>query len=131
MSQANTELRALAEAAYAALNAGDLDAFTALTGEDVEFTSMIAEAEGTTFRGHPGIRVWWDTVRGEFEDVRWEAVDLRGTGDRGIAHFRIVGRLSGVPVEQVRGIAAGPGPPPDDEAVDRMRFEYLAEKYLR
>lgn len=36
----------------------------------------------------------------------------------------------GVPVEQVRGIAAVPGPPPDDETIDRWRDEYLAEKYL-
>jgi ketosteroid isomerase-like protein len=101
MSQATTpELRALADAAFRALNAGDLDAFLAVASEDVEFTSMIAEAEGTTFRGHQGIREWWETVRGEFEDVRWEVLDLHGVGSRGVAHIRITGTLSGVPVEQ-------------------------------
>ncbi len=90
----------MADAAFGALNYGDLDAFLALTAEDVEFTSMIAEAEGTTFRGHQGVRAWWATVRGGFKDVRWEVLELRGAGDRGVAHFRIVGTLSGVPVEQ-------------------------------
>jgi ketosteroid isomerase-like protein len=99
-SEVTPELRAMADVVFGALNSGDLDAFLALTAEDVEFTSMIAEAEGTTFRGHQGIRAWWETVRGEFEDVRWEVLDLRGAGDRGVGHIRIVGLLSGVPVEQ-------------------------------
>ncbi len=33
------------------LNAGDLDAFMALMDGDVQFTSMVAEAEGATFQG--------------------------------------------------------------------------------
>lgn len=90
----------MADVVIGALNSGDLDALLALAAEDVEFTSMIAEVEGTAFRGHQGIRAWWETVRGEFEDVRWEELDLHGAGDRGVAHLRIVGVLSGVPVEQ-------------------------------
>jgi len=52
----NAEQRDLAEASHRALNSGDLEAFLALTADDVEFTSMVAEAEGTTFRGHDGVR---------------------------------------------------------------------------
>jgi len=55
MSRENLELSSLAEAAFGALNSGDLDGFMAVAAEDVEFTSMIAEVEGTTFRGHDGI----------------------------------------------------------------------------
>jgi ketosteroid isomerase-like protein len=79
---------------------GDLEAFLALTAEDVEFTSMVAEAEGTVFRGHDGVRAWWNTVRGAFEDVHWELLDVRGSGDRGVMQFRMAGTLGGVPVEQ-------------------------------
>jgi ketosteroid isomerase-like protein len=96
----NAEQRGLAEAGFGALNSGDLEAFLALTTEDVEFTSMVAEAEGTTFRGHDGVRAWWDTVRGVFEDVRWDLLDIRGSGNRGVLHFRMTGTLGGVPVEQ-------------------------------
>jgi ketosteroid isomerase-like protein len=96
----NAEERALAEAGHQALNSGDLEAFLALTAEDVEFTSMVAEAEGTTFRGHEGVRAWWETVRGAFEEVRWELLDVRGSGDRGVMHLRMTGTLGGVPVEQ-------------------------------
>jgi hypothetical protein len=37
--------------------------------------------------------------------------------------------LRGVPVEQVRGIAANDRPPPDDETVERWVEEHRAEKY--
>jgi ketosteroid isomerase-like protein len=100
MSQASAELRGLAEAAFGAINSGDLDAFVALTTEDVEFTSLVAEAEGTTFRGHDGVRAWWNTVRGAFQDIRWELLDVQGSGGRGVSHFRMAGTLGGVPVEQ-------------------------------
>ena len=100
MSQASAELRAVAEAAYGAINTEDLDAFLAIATEDVEFTSLVAEAEGATFRGHDGVRAWWETVRGAFEGVRWELLDVQGSGDRGVACVRIAGTMSGVPVEQ-------------------------------
>jgi ketosteroid isomerase-like protein len=96
----NAEQRGLADAGFGALNSGDLEAFLALTAEDVEFTSMVAEAEGTTFRGHDGVRAWWETVRGAFEDVRWDLLDIRGSGDRGVMQFRMTGTLGSVPVEQ-------------------------------
>ena len=99
MAQASDEILGLAESVFAAINSGDREAVVALTTDDVEFTSMIAEAEGTIFRGHDGVRAWWDTVRGAFEDVRWEPLDVRGSGDRVAAHFRIVGTLGSVPVE--------------------------------
>ena len=100
MLEPSAEQRALAEAAFGALNSGDLDAFLAVTAKDVEFTSMVAEAEGTTFSGHDGVRAWWESVRGAFEDVRWELLDMRGSGDQAVLHFRMTGTLGGVPVEQ-------------------------------
>jgi ketosteroid isomerase-like protein len=100
MSQENVEPRVVAEAALEAINSGDLDALVAMSAEDIEFTSLVAEVEGTTFRGHDGIRAWWETVRGAFEDVSWDLLDFRGDGERGVLHFRMAGMLGGVPVEQ-------------------------------
>jgi ketosteroid isomerase-like protein len=57
-----SELRAIAETALRALNAGDLDGFLEVVADDVEFTSMILEVEGQTFRGRDGVRAWWQTV---------------------------------------------------------------------
>lgn len=106
MSQEDVELRAMAEAAFGALNSGDLDGFLAVATEDVEFTSLVAEVEGTTFRGHDGVRAWWETVRGAFGDVRWEVLEVRGFGGRGVAHVRMAGVLGGVPVELPMWLAA-------------------------
>src|SRR3954469_20972572 len=100
MSREDLELRAVADAAFGALNSGDLDGFLALATEDVEFTSLVAEAEGTTFRGHDGVRSWWETVRGAFQDPRWEVLEVRGSPARGVTTFRMTGTLGGVPVAQ-------------------------------
>jgi hypothetical protein len=100
MSQASPELRALAEVAFEAINAGDFEAFDRLIAEDVEFTSLVAEGEGTTFRGHDGVREWWETVRGAFEEPRWDLLEVRGAGNHGVLHFRLHGTLGTVPVEQ-------------------------------
>jgi uncharacterized protein (TIGR02246 family) len=101
MSQENVEVRALAEAAFEALNAADLDRFLALTTEDVELTSLIAEAEGTSFRGRDGVRAWWETVVASFPDVRWEVLEIISrSDDSAILRLRIIGTLGDVPVEQ-------------------------------
>jgi ketosteroid isomerase-like protein len=101
MSQMSPEARALVDTAFDAINSGDIDAFLAACAEDVEFTSLIAEAEGAVFRGHEGVRAWWETVRGAFEGVRWELLDVREPVDGYVVnHFRMSGVLSGVPLEQ-------------------------------
>lgn len=103
MSPTIEELRALADATYGTLNAGDLEAFLGLVTEDVEFTSMIAEAEATTFRGHEGVRAWHGTVLGAFSDAHWDVIDVfevPGSADLGIVHFRMAGTIGGVRVEQ-------------------------------
>ncbi len=90
----------MADAAISALNEGDLDAFLAFGSEDIEFTSMVAEAEGTVYRGHEGMRAWWETVRGAFQDIRWDLLDLQVSDDCGVAHLRMSGTLGGAPVQQ-------------------------------
>ena len=88
MSRESDELRAITEAVFGALNSGDLDAFVAFVGDDVEFTSFVTEFEGTTFRGHAGVRAWWETVYRAFEEVKWEVLDVRASGDRGVTQTR-------------------------------------------
>jgi ketosteroid isomerase-like protein len=102
MSQVSHEVRAMAEA----LNAGDLEAFVARTAEDVEFTSLVAEAEGRTFRGHAGVRAWWETVLGAFHDPHWEVVDAHDAGDRGVLKSRLTATLADTEVEQTMWMAA-------------------------
>ncbi len=101
MTPSKDELRAVADATFGALNAGDLNAFLALVTEDVEFTSMIAEAEATTYRGHDGVRAWHESVLSVFSDVHWDCslFEVPASDALGIVHFRIAGTLGGVSVE--------------------------------
>src|SRR3954454_21094606 len=96
MSQVTAEVRAMAEA----LNSGDLEGFLGRTAEDVEFTSLVAEAEGRTFRGHAGVRAWWERVLGAFQDPHWDVLDMRGTEDRAVAKSRLTATLADSEVEQ-------------------------------
>jgi hypothetical protein len=76
MSQENVELRAMAETAYGALNSGDLDGCLALVADDIEFTSMVPEAEGTTFRGRV-IRMAGTLGGVQVAQTMWQAANLR------------------------------------------------------
>ena len=100
MSQENVELEDLAHLAVDALNRGDLDGYLSTVHPEAEFTSMIAEAEGETFRGHDGARRWWKSVRMAFTEVHWDYEVVGVRGDRGVAMIRIHGTLSGIEVVQ-------------------------------
>jgi ketosteroid isomerase-like protein len=102
LSQLSVEVRARAEA----VNSGDLEAFMARTAEDVEFTSLVAEAEGRTFRGHAGVRAWWVTVLGAFQDPRWEVLDVRESGDRAVVKSRLTATLADTELDQTMWMAA-------------------------
>lgn len=88
------------EAAYAALDRRDLDGFLAVAHPEVEFRSLLAEAEGQTFRGHDGVREWWGTVAHSLGGVRYERERAEGFRDRGIVRIRLVGNVDGVEVPQ-------------------------------
>jgi ketosteroid isomerase-like protein len=96
MSQESVELMV---AAYAAIERKDLDAFLALAHPDIEFRSLIAEAEGRSFKGHEGVREWWDTVIESLE-VQPRPEKIEGFRDRGITCMRLAGRIAGVEVPQ-------------------------------
>jgi ketosteroid isomerase-like protein len=100
MATVSPQLRTIAQTAFDALNSGDLEAYLSVIVEDAEFTSMIAEMEGQTFRGHEGARDWWGTVRGSFQDVQWELLDLRECAPGAVAQIRATGALGGAPVDQ-------------------------------
>ena len=106
VSHPDVSVESLARAAYAALNAGDREGFLSMVSQDVEFTSMVAEAEGSVFRGHAGVRAWWEAVRNAFEHVAWEVLEVREVGDAGVVKLRMSGRLAGVDLAQVMWMAA-------------------------
>jgi ketosteroid isomerase-like protein len=87
------------EAGYAAITSGDLDAFLALAHPDIEFRSLIAEAEGRTFRGHDGVRAWWTSVIQSLE-ITPRPEKIESFRERGITRLRLAGTIEGVEVPQ-------------------------------
>ena len=101
MSRENVELM---EAMYAAINRGDLDTFLALAHPEIEFHSLIAEAEGRAYHGHDGVREWWNSVIRSL-GIRPGAEETEGFRDRGITRLRLAGNIAGVEVPQTMWMA--------------------------
>jgi ketosteroid isomerase-like protein len=99
MSPENEEL---ARRAYAAFSSGDWDGLVELVDPDVEFTSLLLEAEGGTYRGHDGLREYFEALRGVFGDWRSEILGMREFGETSVIQSRAVGtaEASGVKLEQ-------------------------------
>ena len=70
MSQENVEI---IKDAFAAISRSDLNMLLSLTDPEVEFHSLIAEAEDQTYRGHDGVREWWEQVKASLGGLRFEA----------------------------------------------------------
>ena len=88
MSQENVELQHRLTDAF---NRRDLDAHLALMDDDVENVPRAELMEGT-FRGHDGIRSWWENLFGVFPDFAIEVVEVRDLGDVTLAAVHQSGR---------------------------------------
>src|SRR3954462_7974607 len=99
MSQENLELVwRLADA----FNRRDLDAYLALTDEDVEAIPRMGAMEGG-YHGHDGTRRWWTDLLGAFPDFSVEFHEAHDMGENltlAAAHARGHGAGSDTPFEQ-------------------------------
>jgi ketosteroid isomerase-like protein len=91
----------LSRRAWVAVEERDLDGFLAIVHEDVEFVSLVAEAEGGTFRGHEGVRRWWESVGESLGTLHYEPQEMRELGDGGvITRLVVTGTHADVEVAQ-------------------------------
>jgi ketosteroid isomerase-like protein len=100
MSEENLEL---AQQGLDAFNRRDIDAFLALCDPDVELTSRLLEVDGgIPYRGHDGVRTWWENLLGMAPDFSGEIDELRDHGDVTITRLRVLGHGIGsdAPMEQ-------------------------------
>jgi hypothetical protein len=63
-----------------AFNRRDWEAFAALMDVDVEAESRLSQIEGS-YRGHEGLRRWWEDLLGAIPDYVLELDDVRDLGD--------------------------------------------------
>jgi ketosteroid isomerase-like protein len=82
----------------------DLDAFLELFDPDVDFAPRSAELEGSSYRGHEGIRSWWETMFRLFSEYRAEIQEVQDLGDVTFGRLRLrgQGKESGAPMEQTQ-----------------------------
>jgi len=100
MSQENVELH---HRTFDAFNRRDLEAFLARCDPDLEFISYLMQVEGgEPYRGHDGVRRWWEGLFGVYPDFIAEIEDARDRGDLTIVRLRMHGHGAGsnVPMEQ-------------------------------
>ena len=102
MSQENAEL---GRRAIDALNRRDIEAFLAFFDPEVEFYSRIVELEGGgPYRGHAGIRSWWESLFSISRDFHTEVEDVQGAGDTTVTRVRQRGHgvESDAPMDQTQ-----------------------------
>lgn len=93
MSQENVEL---AYRGHDTFNRRDLDAFLAQMDPDTEFIPYEVEVQGgTPYRGHEGMRAWWEETLEVIPDFRVELQDVRDLGDEVFVRGRIHGHGAG------------------------------------
>jgi ketosteroid isomerase-like protein len=81
----------------------DLDAFVEYMDPGIEFTSLVLEVEGT-YRGHEGIRSWWNDILAVFPEWQPQVEDAREVGDRVVLRVRAEGAGTGSGIDQDRVI---------------------------
>jgi ketosteroid isomerase-like protein len=80
MSQENVELTYQGHDAF---NRRDLHSFLALMDADTEFTPYeVAVQGGDPYRGHDGMRTWWEESLEVLPDLRVDLFEVRDFGDR-------------------------------------------------
>jgi ketosteroid isomerase-like protein len=100
MSQENVEA---ARETLRGLTAQEFDAVVECWHADGEWAAAITGAvEGRTYRGHAGIREYFDDLFTSFSDVRIEELEIRDLGDRVLTLYRVAarGRDSGAGVDR-------------------------------
>ena len=92
----------LVEAYYPALNQRDVEAVLALFAGDAEYLPFnVSIVDGGSYRGHDGIRSFFDDAAQTWEYLRAEPQTYRAVGDRVvvIGRLRARGKQSGVDVD--------------------------------
>ncbi len=111
----------LARRAHESFNRRDLHAFLAMMHPDTEFTPYeVAVQSGEPYRGHRGMRKWWEESLEVLPDLAVHLDEVRDIGDQVFVRGRLHGHgaSSGAAIERpLWGVL---------EFQDGMQFRYWA-----
>ncbi len=95
----------LVRGAFAAFNARNVDALLASSDPDTEWVPFRAQLEGSSYRGHAGIRQFLADMDADWSEFTIEPSEVREAGARVVVVGRIAGtgRGSGVEIDTVGG----------------------------
>ena len=98
MSQENVEV---ARRSISDFNRRDIAAFLEPIDPNVEWIPLGAALEGRVYRGHEGVRQWFEDLAADWEVFEISVEEIRDLGNRvlSLGHWRAKGRGSGVPLE--------------------------------
>ena len=88
---------------FEAFNSEDIERTLALTDPDFEVAvPPEVSAEPDTYRGHDGMRRYWESFQDAMEEIRFEAVRLWDAGELVVVEMQITarGRRTAIAVEQ-------------------------------
>jgi ketosteroid isomerase-like protein len=97
MSQRNVDLY---RRGIEAFNRRDLDAFLALAHPDVVGISRVTGIEGGSYRGHEGVRRWWDALLDVFPEFAIEIASVRDAGDMVVSGLRNQAQGEDAPLDE-------------------------------
>jgi ketosteroid isomerase-like protein len=87
-----TENVVLIRRAFDTFNARDLDGFLDLMDPEVEFTPFERAIEGLgPYRGHDGVRAWWEEAFEALPNFQVQPHEIRALGDVTLTHGRLRG----------------------------------------
>lgn len=81
--------------------AGDIETIVDAMAEDCELFPLRAQLEGTSYRGHEGVRRFYEDLNADWENLRLPYDEVREVGDSVVVFARLVarGRTSGVDLD--------------------------------
>ena len=91
----------MVRAAWSRFGNRDLDGFLELLDADVEAVPFGAAMEGRSYRGHSGIRAWFEEIYSSWEHFVTQPEEFETVGDQLLVYgrWRAKGRDSGVELD--------------------------------
>jgi ketosteroid isomerase-like protein len=99
VSQENVEV---IREAWRATNRGDVDALLGLVTDDADFRPPSHRLDGTTFRGHAGVRAWMERMKETWSKLEGSPHEVASVGEHLVmaVDTRAIGHESGAPINQ-------------------------------
>ena len=99
MSQTNLDLAQRMTEAFNRTFTEGADDLYGILDPDVDWEPITAQLDGTTYRGHDGVRQWIEDMKADWEEFETHVEDVRDLGDDrvlSLGRWQARGRASGV-----------------------------------